>query len=377
MKGKFLGFRLREAREIRNLTLSNLADSLSVSKQAVSQYESGISQPSPDKLIRLLKILRLPSQYFTKERIFSAEKIGVPNFRKFAAASKSAREEVRTKSLWFAELIQVLKNYVNFPKLNLPDFDIPDNFKEISNGMLEDYALQLRKHWNLGLGPISNMVRLLENNGIFVTRFSFDDKLDAFSIRIADDSYIILGNNETTCVRSRLDAAHELGHIVLHKNVTEDDQKDPQNHKKIEEQAFRFGAAFLMPMQTFSKELLSLNNEFLVHLKARWKVSKAAMVKRAFDLGLLTDSQLKYFYRMNSGKRFQEELDDSMPLEEAVLMKKTIEIMINDAGFDKRDLLDLFAFDEKTIIELLGLQTDFFKVIEDNIINISVKENGK
>ncbi|EPG64642.1 helix-turn-helix domain-containing protein [Leptospira wolffii] len=372
MKGKFLGFRLKEAREIRELTLSSLAGLIGVTKQAVSQYEAGVAQPSPEKIIRLLQILRLPSQFFTKERSFLIDEVGVPNFRKFAAASKYAREEVKTKSYWLADSVRTLKNYVNFPKLNLPTFDLPADFRDLDDE-IEEYALELRKFWNLGLGPISNMVRLLENNGIFVSRFAFDDRVDAFSIRIGEDAYVILGNSGTTCVRSRLDAAHELAHLVLHRNITEDDQKDPKNHKKIETQAFRFGAAFLMPMQTFSRELLSINNEFLVHLKERWKVSKQAMMMRARDLGLLSDSQLKYFYRLNSAKRTKEELDDLLPLEEPLLLKRTMELLVANAGMSKRDLLDLLAFDEGTVIELFGLNEDFFEQEEDNVIDITVK----
>lgn len=372
MKGKFLGFRLKEAREIREFTLTNIAGLLGVTKQAVSQYEAGIVQPSPEKIIRLLQVLRLPSQFFTKERSFSVNEVGVPNFRKFAAATKSAREEVKTKSYWLADSVRTLKAYVNFPKLNLPNFDLPDDFRDLDDE-IEGYALELRKFWNLGLGPISNMVRLLENNGIFVSRFAFDDRVDAFSIKIGEDAYIILGNSDTTCVRSRLDAAHELAHLVLHRNITEDDQKDPVSHKKIETQAFRFGAAFLMPMQTFSRELLSINNEFLVHLKERWKVSKQAMMMRARDLGLLSESQLKYFYRLNSAKRTKEELDELLPLEEPLLLRKTMELLVSNAGMSKRDLLDLLAFDEGTVIELLGLSEDFFEQEEDNVIDITVK----
>ncbi|WP_367898806.1 helix-turn-helix domain-containing protein [Leptospira sp. WS58.C1] len=372
MKGKFLGFRLKEAREIREFTLTNIAGLLGVTKQAVSQYEAGIVQPSPEKIIRLLQVLRLPSQFFTKERSFSVNEVGVPNFRKFAAATKSAREEVKTKSYWLADSVRTLKTYVNFPKLNLPNFDLPDDFRDLDDE-IEGYALELRKFWNLGLGPISNMVRLLENNGIFVSRFAFDDRVDAFSIKIGEDAYIILGNSDTTCVRSRLDAAHELAHLVLHRNITEDDQKDPVSHKKIETQAFRFGAAFLMPMQTFSRELLSTNNEFLVHLKERWKVSKQAMMMRARDLGLLSESQLKYFYRLNSAKRTKEELDELLPLEEPLLLRKTMELLVSNAGMSKRDLLDLLAFDEGTVIELLGLSEDFFEQEEDNVIDITVK----
>ena len=44
----------------------------------------------------------------------------------------------------------------------------------------------------------------------------------------------------------RRDAAHELGHIVLHAKVPQDTLTKPEQFKKIEKQAHRFAAAFLI-----------------------------------------------------------------------------------------------------------------------------------
>lgn len=299
MKGKFLGFRLREAREIRNLTLSDVAIHLdNITKQAISQYESNNTQPSQNKLVQLIDLLRLPSQYFSKERSFLNSDIGVANFRKLASATRSAREVVKIKALWFAETVFILKNYINFPTLNIPKFSIPGEFDNLEQerAQIENYANELRKHWNLGQGPIENMVRTLENNGVFVSRFGFDKNLDAFSICVKNDAFIILGNANTTYFRSRLDAAHELGHLILHRHLTQEEVENPLIHEMLERQAFYFGAAFLIPAEALQKELISLNIDFLIRLKKRWKISIQALVMRAYHLNLISKSQKDYFF---------------------------------------------------------------------------------
>ncbi|WP_017851092.1 helix-turn-helix domain-containing protein [Leptospira interrogans serovar Szwajizak] len=377
MKGKFLGFRLKEAREIRNLTLSDVAIHLdNITKQAISQYESNNIQPSQNKLVQLIDLLGLPSQYFSKERPFSKNDIGVANFRKLASATKSAREVVKIKSLWFAEAVFILKNYINFPALNIPKFSIPDEFANLEQErkQIENFANELRKYWNLGQGPIENMVRTLENNGVFVSRFGFDENLDAFSICVDNDAFIILGNANTTYFRSRLDAAHELGHLLLHSHLTQEEVDNPLIHEMIERQAFYFGAAFLIPADALQKELISLNIDFLIRLKKRWKVSIQALVMRAYHLNLISKSQKDYFFRTFTDRK-NEPLDKEYTLEAPLLFRYAFNLLKSNEGIYIRDLLDEIAYDEKTIIELLGITSDFIeaKLPNSELIDLSIR----
>ncbi|EMO68682.1 PF06114 domain protein [Leptospira kirschneri str. 200803703] len=373
MKGKFLGFRLKEAREIKNLTLSDIADYLKITKQAVSQYESDISQPNQNRIHELIKFLELPPQYFSKERPFLESQIGVPNFRKLPTATKSAREIVKIKALWFAEATYTLKNYINFPSLDLPNFNIPADVYGLKNHQLEEYANALRKHWDLGVGPIDNMVNLLENKGVFVSRFNFDKQLDAFSITIDQDAFVILGNVETTYFRSRLDAAHELGHLILHSRLNLEDLENPIIHALIEKQAFDFGSAFLLPHDTFRKEFLSLDIKYLIELKKRWNVSIQAMVMRAYSLGLISASQKNYFFRGFAPYRKKEPLDDEYSVENPTLFKRALTMLKNDKHQYVQDIFDELAYDDNTIVDLLGIDSEFFKAPKINFSDISIK----
>ena len=60
----FLPERIRQARMIRGITQSNLADLLGVSTQAISQYELGSNNPKPEILDKMCKVLDLSWNYF-------------------------------------------------------------------------------------------------------------------------------------------------------------------------------------------------------------------------------------------------------------------------------------------------------------------------
>ena len=71
---------------------------------------------------------------------------------------------------------------------------------------VEAAALSLRRHWGIGLGPISNVVALGENHGAVVVRLDMDsEKLDAFSRwnDLDNKPYVILGTNKGAAARSR------------------------------------------------------------------------------------------------------------------------------------------------------------------------------
>lgn len=94
-------------------------------------------------------------------------------------------------------------------------------------------------------------------------------------------------NSEMPADRFRFSLAHELGHMVMH-NAPDEDQK-------MEEEAHRFAAAFMMPAAEIKPYLVGMKLSNLGRVKAFWKMSIKALIRRAFDLGMITPSQHKSF----------------------------------------------------------------------------------
>ena len=60
---------------------------------------------------------------------------------------------------------------MNFPPVNFPVFDVSDNIQKMDFDYIEELANETRKFWGLGVGSLSNVTWLLENQGAIVGRF--------------------------------------------------------------------------------------------------------------------------------------------------------------------------------------------------------------
>ena len=112
-------------------------------------------------------------------------------------------------------------------------------------------------------GPISNMVLLLENQGADCgtrpTRRGHPGRACHSSLLRTGGPYIVIGIDKGSPARWRFDAAHELGHVLLHAKVRRETLDRPEQHKKIEEQAHRFARAFLLPLASFGDDLFGVS----------------------------------------------------------------------------------------------------------------------
>lgn len=112
--------------------------------------------------------------------------------------------------------------------------------------------------------------------------------------------HVLLASDKMSFARRQMDAAHEMAHGILHKNVTpEEFEKDL---KTIESQAFRLASAFLMPSNTYPIEVRVPSLANLTQQKERWRVSIKAQIKRYADLELIPDEFATHLYKLYSAK---------------------------------------------------------------------------
>ena len=200
-------------------------------------------------------------------------------YRQFPLARKDVGRQPRGGSgVWrpciFTETDLIEK------RLTLPAPAVPDLREEDPDAA----AMALRQQWGLGERPVRNMVHLLEAKGVRVfTLFEDTTEVDAFSLWRATTPFVFL-NTMKSAERSRFDAAHELGHLVLHRHAGA-----PQG-REAEHEANRFASAFLMPRgSVFAVAPVFPSLDRLAALKRQWIVSVGAIAYRLHALGLLTD----------------------------------------------------------------------------------------
>ena len=139
--------------------------------------------------------------------------------------------------------------------------------------------------WGLGEKPIPNMIHLLEAHGIRVFSIAEDfADVDAFSCWHPSGTPFIFLNTKKSSERSRMDAAHELAHLVLHPDEV------GTRDRRIEEEAKQFASAFLMPRADLvARGLHFATIQQLIVAKERWRVALSALALRLHALGVITE----------------------------------------------------------------------------------------
>lgn len=316
--------RLRLARELRGWTQSELVAQASgaFTSAALSQLERGHTRPLPSTLLAIAQATECPLSFFVA-RPGDRHREGF--FRSLQATTARERRRHLADARLLQELITVIEEHVALPEVDVPRHGEDSRTSEA----IEGFAERTRHLWGLSDEPIPNVVRELERHGIVVVRVSsFSREVDAFSVHHDHRPIVVLGTEKGVTARSRFDAAHELAHLILHED-------SDAGSRQSESEAHQFAAAFLMPASRIRQELpASLDWTALMRLKMRWRVSMAALLRRAVTLGRI--SQSSYVNAMKTmsarGWRRHEPGDEKLgPLESPVLLRLALD-RLSEAG---------------------------------------------
>lgn len=336
----FNGERLKKARIYRGLTVAELAERIQMQRQTLSMYEISKSRPTDEIIVKkIANALNFPINYFFEET--SDNLSGTVYFRSLLTTNKKYRSEQMVKMEFLSQVYIFLQDYINFPEYS--------SFICDNDATPEEAAKALRLQWGLGNGPIDNLVSIVEQHGILVTSFNTSsDDVDAFSTCVnspdAQTYLIAYSNNKTSAARIHFDIAHELGHICLHEWSEDIDELTKEEFKIRERQANDFAAAFLLPEETFKYDAMQGPPSLLFYkqLKKKWKVSIAAMIRRAEKLGVLTTEEYQILIRtmQRRGQRKEEPLDDILITASPALLKTAIIMLLQENVFTPTQFMD-------------------------------------
>jgi Zn-dependent peptidase ImmA (M78 family) len=335
----------------------------------VQRWEEGDSFPEPQALSELSAILSVPEDFFLTPRIEGA---GPSFFRSFAGALKSERLIQQARLAWLEDIAAVAEHYAYLPEVNIPDLLRGRSFKTLREEDIEAISQEAREHWGLGLRPVLDMVSFAESIGIVVAAEQMEtDRLDGLSRWGRDGRpYVLLANDKQSFARRQFDTAHELGHILLHRAVAQDEFEE--NFKLIEEQAHSFASAFLLPASQFSVEVDTGAIWELERLKARWKVSIKAQIMRLKRLDILDQDSSQRLFKIYSSKGYSskgEPFDNVWPLQQPSLLSDIFKALIDAGQLSKEALchdLPLFPHDVESLSSLPSgwLKLETARVVE-------------
>jgi Zn-dependent peptidase ImmA (M78 family)/transcriptional regulator with XRE-family HTH domain len=270
--------RLALARRLAGMPRARLAQAVEVTAAAVTQFEKGLTKPTVPVVEQLSRVLGVPPEFFRAGQPVPSLPAASAHFRSLRATTSLERE----RALAFAELtlavFTAVEQYVDLPPPALPDLDVPP---DLTPADVTRLAGEARRHLGLDAGPVPHMVRLLEAHGVVVVRLDSDDvrRVDAFCHHHGGRPVVLLNPAKGDKARSRFDAAHELGHLLMHHDT------EPGS-RLVENQANAFAAEFLAPAAEIADALPGrIDWVTLQALKRHWGVSVKALVYRSHVLG--------------------------------------------------------------------------------------------
>jgi Zn-dependent peptidase ImmA (M78 family)/transcriptional regulator with XRE-family HTH domain len=321
------------ARESEGVTQSQLAQMVSMAQGSISKIESGLLGVTEEQLNRIAEKLDVPlSFFFQSDPIYGygsscyyhrkRQNIPVSDLRRVLAQINILRIQL-TRLLRGVDLETDNKFY---------RFDIADY------GSPEKIARLVRGTWNMPPGPVQNLVGAIEDAGGIVFRCSFETKkVDAISQWLPGLPPLFFVNSDIPGDRCRFTLAHELGHLIMHQIPTPD----------IEVEANKFAAEFLMPEKDIGPHLRQLSLEKLAAMKPYWKVAMSAILKRAYDLGKI--SQFMYRKLNTQISKYNLKINEPVhiPIEEPEVLRDILETYRLEHGYTFNDLLTLLRSTER------------------------------
>ena len=323
------------------LTKLAFAKELGVDRKAIQRFEIGKAQLTDASLEKLCALSGYPRSFFEKKTSPEYPNADGVSFRSLKSLTASSRDAALAAGALAFDFDDWISEQYELPRHSLI---------HVNGDAPEKAAAILRASWGIGERPIGNMINLLEANGIRIFSLAEETRhLDAYSLWRNQKPYVFL-NTLKTAEHSRFDAAHELGHLVMHRH-------SGSSHQNAEFEANSFASAFRMPFNDLIAEfpwVRSLND--LIKKKRRWGVSVAALNYALHKAGKITDWNYRSNY-IELGKYGRANEPDPMPHETSQVWTKILRDLWSQ-GLSLSRIADRLAVPEAELNSLLfGIAT--------------------
>lgn len=354
--------RLEQALAVRGLSKGQLASLVGVSASTVTKWCKGDQSPEAETFERIATVLNVQGEWLTRTVLRA---VSPPLYRKNSAALKAGLAKLEARTEWGQEVAALLAEYVDYPSVKLPERSFTEP-EQIRKSDIEAAAEECRDLWQLGRGPVQDLMLAAEGAGIVVFREETDvavvEGLSCWSPELNLRPLVHLSADKANGFRSRFDLAHEIGHLILHKYV-EQNVDDKERYKLMERQAHQFAGALLLPAQTFTSDVrVPINLDNLLTLKQRWGVSVGAMLMRLHSLGLLSDNEKLALFKRRSARwgAKAEPGDDSWTPEKPRLLKRTVDLLVRESVLPVDRVAPYLGFSSNDVVQLCALEPTYF-----------------
>ena len=357
-KNIFHGDNLRLARLMSGISLNEIGERVGTTRQYIHQLETTVKKVPTDDLMKALAFeLNVDTGFFSLP-IGNQVKEEECHFRKLKTTLVSSRRECTARATLLNTLIDTLEGYLSLPEINFPQYEVsslPD---------VERISMECRNHWNLGDGPIKNMVRVVENAGAVVSTFGkVSEKVDALSIH--RNRPIILLNSTKSAPRIRMDIGHEAAHIILHRGVETGD-------RETEGQANYFASLFLLPRKHLlqgytNRSRARIDWNAIYSMKIKWGISSRAIIYRLHQSEIRSPSQYRTanIHLSKTRQTKSEHYDDKVSNDLPELLPASISLLGQSYGKTFGGLLEELKIKPDFLAELTQIKGIIESIMEE------------
>lgn len=312
------------AREYRNLTQKELEHQTGIDQTVISRIESGAISPNIEHEQSFATALGFPVEFFTQtDRVVGMGGSFLFHRRRKSIKPRDLKQVEATVNILAFGVRRLLRGVDSEHEYSI------NPLVAGRDGSPEAIAQLTRASWCLPDGPILSIADAVERAGAILIRTRFQHReVDGISLWPRDLPPLIFVNKDIPADRENWTIAHELGHLVMHKEL----------HMNIEDEADRFASEFLMPARSIKPEIRSLTLPKAAQLKLRWRVSMQALIRRAVTLELLTDRQYRYLMTQTSKAGYRKEEPNEFPKSRASNLESLLDLHIKELGYTEDEM---------------------------------------
>lgn len=348
--------RLKEARTAAGHSTHALAaliakrfPGLRLSHASIANYEKEKGAPPIDVLSAIALVCNRPIAWFLEKGDslsgiryrFLSSKTGIKERHQFECESR----------FWIEAYIKIERRLGESLRGKWGRIDID------ATTPAREAAKKVRQKLKVGEAPIPSVIEALEDFGIRTIEMSTDLHIDGFAARLGSEPVVVLKPNAAND-RCRLNAAHELGHVLFG-----DCDSPADTTKEMDNKAFEFASHLLIPPSQLKAAFEGKSAVRLVQYKERFGISMAAMIFRAEKDGIISEKLTKQLWIQFSRRGWRAKEPGRVRADRAVRFERLLDQAISEKKLTWNEAA-----------EITGINVDALKQRRDLAMGICADE---
>lgn len=339
------------AREARYITQVELSAMLGVEQGTISKIEKEILT-ADDKLVeKISRALDFPISFFYQDK--KVMTVEGHYRRKVSTPVKKMKQYAAQMTIAEWHFLKLMDE-IELPETRLPTWDV------IEDGSPAMCAKHLRDFWKIPKGRVTNLTKLIEDNGIVIIPLDLGE-MSGFSTYINGNIPVIYVNSNLSPDRYRLTIAHELGHIIFHFG------NKVSQERNLESEAYEFAIELLVPEGNIRPYFTKISIDKLADLKSYWYVSMQALLRYANTLGMVTQNQYKYLWIQMGSLGYRRNEPVSIPTEKPGLITEIVNAYVSDLGYSKEELASVLQMNVSELERIYFASKGKLKVLRGQV----------